>query len=397
MTAHDLQTVHGSVADGFELVRDAFVRNFTELGDVGASLCIYVDGEAVVDLWGGVTEPGGDVPYTDDTLQLVFSSTKGATSLCAHLLAQRGLLDLDAPVAQYWEAFGVEGKEGVTVRQLLGHRAGLAAFDERIVVEDFLAWEPAVSRLAAQAPNWPLGEGHGYHALTFGHLVGELVRRVDGRSLGTFFAEEVVAPLGLEFFIGLPAELEGRVSALHDFVLPPAGAAPAGSGEPTANPTLVAMATKGTLTRSVFTRPFLRIPGFNDHAVREAEVPAANGITNARSMARMYAAMVGEVDGVRLLEPAQVDVARTLVSEGMDKVLLVENRIGAGFFLDSVSTPLGAPGAFGHSGMGGSLGFCDPEQRIGFGYAMNQCVAWPRTDPRTQDVIRTLREIVGAA
>ena len=227
----------------------------------------------MVDLWGGVTEPGGDVAYDPDTLQLVFSSTKGATALCAHLLAQRGLLDLDAPVAQYWEAFVAGGKGGVTVRELLGHRAGLAAFDERISVEDFLAWEPAVAQLASQAPNWPLGEGHGYHALTFGHLVGELVRRIDGRSLGTFFAEEVAAPLGLEFFIGLPPELEGRVSPLHDFVLPPVGAAPTGSGEPAANPTLVAMVTKGTLTRRVFSRPYLRIPGFNDHAVREAEVP----------------------------------------------------------------------------------------------------------------------------
>lgn len=399
----------GTVEPEFEPVREAFARNFSDYGDLGASLCVYVDGRPVVDLVAGTTAPEDATGYDRDTLQLVFSSTKGAASLCAHLLCQDGRLDLDAPVARYWPEFAAAGKETVTIRELLGHRAGLAAFDERIEVADFLAHDPAVQRLAAQAPNWPLGDGHGYHALTFGHLVSELVRRIDGRTLGRFFADEVAGPLGLTFHIGLPPDLEDRVADLRDFVLPPSGALTAavdagaiplpeapsdGSPMPTMSPTLVAMATKGTLTRRVFSRPYLKIPEFNRHDVREAEVPAANGITNAASLARMYAAMVSDVDGIRLLDVDTVEQARTEVSAGLDRVLLVENRIGAGFFLDSVTTALTSPGAFGHSGMGGSLGFCDPEHRIGFGYAMNQCIAWPGLDPRTQGPIRALARIL---
>lgn len=401
--------VTGTVAGGFEPVRDAFTQNFVDYGDLGASLCVYVDGEKVIDLVGGARGDDHAERYDADTLQLVFSSTKGAAALCAHLLCHAGKLDLDAPVAQYWPEFGVAGKEAVTVRALLGHRAGLAAFDERIDVADFLAWDPAVRRLAAQAPNWVIGEGHGYHALTFGHLVGELVRRIDGRSLGRFFADEVAAPLGLTFYIGLPPELEDRVSDLRDFVLPPTAAVAAAvdrgvipaleapdadSTVPSMSPTLVAMATKGTLTRKVFSRPYLKIPAFNRHDVREGEIPAANGITNAASLARMYAAMVTPIAGVQLLDATDIERARTEVSAGLDQVLLVENRIGAGFFLNSPTMPLTAPGAFGHSGMGGSLGFCDPENRIGFGYVMNQCVAYPTLDPRTQGPIRALTQIL---
>ena len=404
MTIARESPVHGTVSDGFEPVRDAFAANFTSYGDVGASLCVYVDGRQVVDVWGGVTEPGGSTPYDDQTLQLVFSTTKGATALCAHVLADRGLLDLDAPVSDVWPEFAAQGKGAVTIRELMGHRAGLAAFAEKISLEDFLAWEPAVEQLAAQAPNWPLGDGHGYHALTFGHLVGEVVRRIDGRSLGTFFAEEIAAPLGLEFYIGLPAELEERVSPLHDFVMPPPGAvakrvisSDGAEGPPTVNPMVTAMATKGTLTHQVFSRPRLLLPQFNDHAVREAEVPAANGITNARSLARMYASIIGEIDGFRAISAAQVEQARTLVSKGPDKVLILPNRIGAGFFLNSITTPLTSPRAFGHSGMGGSLGFCDPERGIAFGYAMNQCVAWPAVDPRTNGLIHALSSVVGAS
>jgi CubicO group peptidase (beta-lactamase class C family) len=309
-------------------------------------------------------------------------------------------------VVRYWPEFGAEGKAATTVRDLLSHRAGLAAFDERISIEDFIAWDPAVERLAAQAPNWEPGTAHGYHALTFGHLVGEVVRRATGRTLGRWFADEVAAPLGLDFHIGLPPELEPRVAPLFDFVAPPrpsrsdeaiasveaaAPAAPVDLG-----PLVTAMITKGTLTYRVFTRPPLRIPRFNEPAVREAEIPAANGITNARSLARMYASIVGDgVDGVRLLDPSQVDDARQVRSEGDDLVLIYPNRIGTGFFLSSASTPLTSPGALGHSGMGGSLGFADPELELGFGYVMNQAQQHPDLDPRTHEVVRALKAICG--
>jgi CubicO group peptidase (beta-lactamase class C family) len=397
-------SIGGTVAPGYEPVAEAFARNFSHHGDVGAALCVYRHGEVVADLWGGVEDPATGTPYGPDTLQLVFSSTKGATALCANLLAQRGELDLDAPVVRYWPEFGAEGKAATTVRDLLSHRAGLAAFAERISIEDFIAWDPAVERLAAQAPNWEPGTAHGYHALTFGHLVGEVVRRATGRTLGRWFADEVAAPLGLDFHIGLPPELEPRVAPLFDFVAPPrpsrsdeaiasveaaAPAAPVDLG-----PLVTAMITKGTLTYRVFTRPPLRIPRFNEPAVREAEIPAANGITNARSLARMYASIVGDgVDGVRLLDPAQVDDARQVRSEGDDLVLIYPNRIGTGFFLSSPSTPLTSPGAFGHSGMGGSLGFADPELELGFGYVMNQAQQHPDLDPRTHEVVRALKAI----
>lgn len=387
-------SIGGEVAPGFEAVRDAFVRNLTQLGDVGAAVCAFHKGRKVVDLWGGVADPDTGAPYDANTLQLVFSSTKGATAAVAAILAERDLIDFDAPVADYWPEFAAAGKESITVRDLLSHRAGLAAFDERISVEDFLAWEPAVQRLASQAPNWPLGTAHGYHALTFGHLVGEVVRRVTGRSLGEVFASEVAGPLGLEFFIGLPASLEERVSPLRDFVMPPPGALPNGSGGIGLSPVIVAMTTKGTLTHRVFSRPPLRIPGFNDRVVHAAEVPAANGITNAVSLAKMYAAMVGEVDGVRLLSPEQVERVRAEQSAGDDLVLCENDRFGLGFMLDCGRTPLSSPSAFGHSGMGGSLGFADPDLELGFGYVMNQCVAYPGVDPRTEGLIGALRSAV---
>jgi CubicO group peptidase (beta-lactamase class C family) len=400
-------SIGGTVAAGYEPVAEAFARNFSQHGDVGAALCVYRHGQVVVDLWGGVEDPATGTPYGPDTLQLVFSSTKGATALCANLLAQRGDLNLDAPVVEYWPEFGAQGKGAITVRDVLSHRAGLAAFEERISIEDFIAWDPAVERLAAQAPNWEPGTAHGYHALTYGHLVGEIVRRVTGRTLGRYFAEEVAAPLDLDFYIGLPPELEPRVAPLFDFIPPPRPSrsdAAVGAIEATApaapvdlGPLVTAMITKGTLTYRVFTRPPLRIPGFNEPAVREAEVPAANGITNARSLARMYASMVGDgVDGVRLLDPAQVDDARVARSEGDDLVLIYPTKIGTGFFLSSAATPLTTPGALGHSGMGGSLGFADPELELGFGYVMNQAQQHPDLDPRTHDVVHALKVICAA-
>jgi len=220
--------VEGEVAPGFEPVRDAFVRNFTEHGDIGAAVCVYRHGEKVVDLVGGWARPSAAVPYGADTLQLVFSTTKAATAVSALVLAQRGLLDLDAPVARYWPEFAAEGKEGVPVRWLLTHEAGLPTIDATIPLEEALHWTPVVEALAAQRPLWEPGTAHGYHALTFGWLVGEVVRRVSGKSLGSFFADEVAGPLGLEFWIGLPEDREDRVARLRQ-QWPPC---PSGYSEP---------------------------------------------------------------------------------------------------------------------------------------------------------------------
>ena len=366
---------------GFEAVRDAFASNFVEHDEVGASVCVYHRGRPVVHLWGGVADPATGAPYTDDTLQLVFSTTKGATALCAHLLAQRGHLDLDAPVADYWPDFAAQGKERILVRWLLSHRAGLCAIAEPISIEDFLAWTPVVRRLASQSPLWEPNRAHGYHAVTFGHLVGEVVRCVTGRSLGRFLLDEVCTPLGIEFHVGLPATEEHRVSPLIDFEFSlQAGAE--------IDPMFTALLTPGTMTNRAFSNPPLLVPLFNRTDVRAAEIPAANGITNARSLARMYASMAGEVDGVRILDDAQVDDARMIQSEGPDLVLVAgPNRIASGWFLPDELSPMLGEGSFGHSGLGGSLGCVLPEEELAFGYVMNRCRADADGDPRTRALL----------
>ena len=202
------------MAPGFERVRDVFGDNFESNGDVGAALCIYRHGRKVVDLWGGLADSGTGRPWARDTLQLVYSATKAATATCAHLLAQRGELDLDTPAAHYWPEFAAQGKADIPVRWLLSHRAGLPVIDHPLPLADLLAWDPMVAALATQRPVWEPGTAHGYHGRTFGWLVGEVIRRISGRSVGTFFAEEIAAPAGLDFWIGLPAAERGRVSRM---------------------------------------------------------------------------------------------------------------------------------------------------------------------------------------
>src|SRR4051812_47832764 len=206
--------VEGTVEAGFEGVRDAFAKNFEDHGEVGAAFALHVDAKLVVDLWGGMADPKTNRPYTEDTLQLVFSTTKGATAMCANLLAERGLLDVDAPVAQYWPEFAQNGKENIPVRMLLNHQAGLYTVDKAPAYADTLKWDPIIEALAAQKPLWEPGTQHGYHAVTYGWLVGEVVRRISGRSIGQFFQEEIAAPLGIEFWIGLPKEQHDRVAPL---------------------------------------------------------------------------------------------------------------------------------------------------------------------------------------
>ncbi|PZF91889.1 serine hydrolase domain-containing protein, partial [Micromonospora endophytica] len=206
--------VQGTVAPGFEGVREVFARNFATHGEVGAAVCVYRHGRPVVDLWAGVADPDTGRPWREDTLQVVYSTTKSATAACAHLLSQRGELDLDAPVAAYWPEFAAAGKEGIPVRWLLSHQAGLPALDTPVSLADIRSWDPVVRALARQAPVWTPGTAHGYHGLTYGWLVGEVVRRVSGRSLGDYFAEEIAAPLGLDFWIGLPASELPRVSRI---------------------------------------------------------------------------------------------------------------------------------------------------------------------------------------
>jgi CubicO group peptidase (beta-lactamase class C family) len=399
--------VQGTVEPGFEGVREAFERNFAEHGEVGAACALYVGGRPVVDLWGGVADAATDQPYGEDTLQLVFSSTKGATALCANLLAQRGHLDVDAPVARYWPEFAQAGKDEVPVRWLLSHQAGLSHIDRSLTLEEALAWDPPVEALAAQAPIWEPGTAHGYHAVTFGWLVGEVVRRITGRSLGTFFAEEVAGPLGLEFWIGLPDEHQGRVAPLtnrgvrHGDQHPEEAAGMEAEGARTlaevieqflGPDSLLAKALGGV--DGVFTAEGV----FNRPEVRAAELPAANGVANARSMARMYAGAIGRVEGGDagpLLTPQQIAAASTRLTSGADKVLMIDTTFGLGFMTASPFAPYGGATSFGHAGAGGSVGFADPENDIGFGYVMNRMLANLSGDPRSRGLIAAVYDAIG--
>lgn len=385
--------VGGEVVAGFEAVREAFEANFTERGDVGAACAVYLDGREVVDLWGGVADPKEGRPWADDTLTLVYSTTKGITAICVHHLAQQGRLDLDAPVASYWPEFAAAGKSSVTVRQLLSHQAGLPTLERRLTPEEAFAWDPAVEALAAQAPLWEPGSRHGYHAVTYGWLVGEVVRRATGRTLGRYLAEEIAAPLGLDLWIGLPAAEEHRVSRL----LAP-GQVRVSRDELAAMPPelidrLRAMADPGSLMQRALNPtdpPFT----FNRPTLHAAELPAANGIGTARSIARLYASTIGAVDGIRLLDPATVASATAEQSRGPDQVLVAETRFGSGFFLPSPFSPLMGPRSFGHSGAGGSLAFADPDSGVAFAYVMNQMQQGLAADPRPAALVSALRACV---
>jgi CubicO group peptidase (beta-lactamase class C family) len=386
--------IEGQVEPGFEAVRDAFTHNFDVGREIGASFCVHVGGRKVVDLHGGTFDREGTRPYDGDSLQLVFSSTKGATAVCANLLAQRGDLDLDAPVSTYWPEFAQAGKADIPVRLLLTHQAGLPAIDRTLTPEEVQAWDPMVAALAEQKPFWEPGTAHGYHALTYGWLVGEVVRRITGRSLGTFFAEEIAQPLGLEFWIGLPEEQEHRVSPIVGTLVPEGGAS---EGMP-------ADFSSTLLARALNAGGAFKDPGWvNRRAWHAAEVPAANGITNAASLSRLYAGLIGTVEGgptERLLTPEQVDEARIVRTFGPDQVFLslgfpMEQHIGQGFWVSSPFAPFGGEGSFGHTGAGGSYGFADPENNLAVGYVMNKMASGMLGDPRARRLIKGVYASIG--
>lgn len=386
--------VQGTVAAGFEPVRDAFVRNFTERGDRGAAVAVYRDGRPVVDLWAGTRdadpEPGVPAaPWTADTAQIVRSATKGVAAAVPLLLHQRGLLDLDAPVGSYWPEFKAAGKERVTVREVLAHRAGVPALDRPLTPEQAADGVSGPAAVAAQEPFWEPGTAHGYHAQTFSWLLGELVLRVTGRTLGRWLAEEVSAPLGLDLWVGLPPEEAhrvGRVAAVE----PPPQAAGALRTRPRREVS-EAYRDPASLTRRAF-GAIDPLPDENDPAYRAAELPASAGIATAGALARFYAATIGEVEGgVRLFAPETTALAGAERSAGTDRVLLVGTRYGLGHMLHGPASPLLSPASFGHPGRGGSLGFADPEAGVSFGYVTNALAKSVTADPRAQALVRALR------
>jgi CubicO group peptidase (beta-lactamase class C family) len=384
----------GYVEPGFEAVQEAFHRNFEKGRETGSAFCLHVGGRKVVDIFGGYFDRAESRPYDQDTLQLVFSSTKGATAVCANLLQQRGQLDVHAPVTTYWPEFGQAGKEDLPVLYLLSHQAGLPAIDANLTPAEVQAWDPVCAALAEQTPFWEPGTAHGYHALTYGWLVGEVVRRITGRSLGTYFAEEVVGPLGLEFWIGLPEHYEQRVSPIGGAgaVIPEAeGVDPGEFGK-----TLLARALN--VGRAFGARGWM-----NERAWHAAEVPAANGITNATSLSRMYAGLISTVEGgppAPLFSAEQIEAARTVRTSGPDQVFLtlgfpMEQHIGQGFWRANPYATFGGEGAFGHAGAGVFYGLADPENQVAVGYVMNKMGGAAVGDPRSHRLVKAVYDSIG--
>ena len=392
------KNIAGSVAPGWEKVRDAFEANFAG-EEIGAATAVYHRGRKVVDLWGGSFDARGTRDYTEDTLQLVFSTTKGITAIAVAMCAERGLLSYDEKVSTYWPEFAAEGKGEATVAQLLSHQCGLYTIDGDISLAEALDWKTITSRLAATAPRWPIGTRHGYHALTYGWLAGELVRRVDPahRSLGTFVQQEIVARVGGELWIGLPESQEHRVSPMIGGLTT--------MDDPNMDPAVKAMMEQFMGPNSAGGRALslngaFSVDGaFNRRDVHAAEIPAANAITNARTLARIYAAAIGEVDGVRLLKPETVERARTKVTpeNEPDECLIMPTTFGMGFMVHGLFSLFGGPGSFGHPGAGGSVAFALPEAELSVAYVMNKMASNLANDVRAQSLANSAVECAGSA
>jgi CubicO group peptidase (beta-lactamase class C family) len=369
--------VEGTVDPRFTRVREVMSELLDAPHEIGAALSVVVDGLTVVDLWGGFADRAKSKPWARDTLANVFSTTKGWTALCAHHLVDRGKLDLEAPVASYWPEFAQADKGRIPVRWLLDHRAALPALREALPPEALFDWNVMTNALAAETPWWEPGRKHGYHAVTFGWLVGEVVRRVSGLSVGQYFARELARPLDLDAHIGLAETADSRCAELRF-----------GKPDPADPPTLVhyMMANPESVTTRAFTNPpSIASPGLiASREFRAAEIPSINGHATARAVASLYGAVArGDV-----LSKESLARAGTESSRGVDEVLRVETRFGLGFMLSLPEDPFGPnDGSFGHPGAGGSVGFADPTAKLGFGFVPNRLGTRIKLDPRALRLI----------
>jgi CubicO group peptidase (beta-lactamase class C family) len=376
--------VQGRYEDQFQPVADALSRSLDSGADVGASVAVFVDGEPVVDIWGGFMDSERTRAWEENTIVNVFSTTKTMTFVCALMLADRGELDFDAPVSRYWPEFAEAGKDGVLVRHLMGHTAGLSGWEQPLVPEDLADWEKCTSLLAAQEPWWEPGSEAGYHAVTQGYLIGEVVRRITGRTIGTFFAQEVAEPLGADFFIGTPASEDGRIAPL----IPPSPEAmqkQIGSLREMGLRTLVNPPVGGETTAEGWWK--------------RAEIPAAGGHGNARSVAAVQSVIAcsGEARGTRLLSEEGVRALFAEQANGTDLVLNVPLRYGLGYGLASETLPMG-PNMCAWGGYGGSVVFNDLDSRTTFAYVMNRMEAGLVGDERGASVgIAVAQSLMGAS
>jgi CubicO group peptidase (beta-lactamase class C family) len=361
-------SVQGMTGERFAAARKEFESNLASGDDVGASFCATLEGETVVDLWGGFADAAKTRPWERDTIVNVYSTTKTMTALAALMVADRGDLDFDAPVARYWPEFAANGKSEIKVSHLMAHSAGLSGWKERVTTEDLYDWDKVTSLLAAQAPLWPPGTASGYHAITQGYLVGEVVRRITGQSLGTFFRKEIAEPLGADFHIGLPASEDDRVAEL---IPPPAGQ---GAGD----------ASQNEIQKITFNNPVIDVSATKTRAWRGAEIPAAGGTGNARSVAEIHAILAngGVAKGKRFMSEAGCRKALELQIEGPDLMLAGKARFGMGFGLPGGILPLPNPNSMFWGGYGGSLVIIDMDARTTFAYAMNKMAGTTTGDMR---------------
>lgn len=371
-------TIHGEIEAGFEDVKAVFASLWEDI-EIGASVCVYHQGEKVVDLWAGYTDPEMTRPWQADTLVNVYSATKGIASLAFAILVDEGKLSFDDRVIDYWPEFGAEGKQDVTIAQLLSHQAGLCGVDSKLEVEDLYDWEKMVNLLAAQKPLWPLGQGVGYHAVTWGYFPGELVKRITGKTLGQYFNEKVRQPLEADFYLGLPESEFARCATLS------------GPNRARKKPTVSAK----SITMPALYPVALLNPSISPfkHACsapwREAEIAASNGHASARGMAIIYAAMAmqGTLNGKRIISQQALEAALQIeVEDEIDLVLGQAMRRSRGFILNTDNAYGPNQNSFGHAGAGGSLGFADQDAGIAFAYTMNQMQADAAATPRSKQL-----------
>lgn len=381
----------------FSAVAREFERNFRERGEAGAAVSLTLGGETLVDLWGGMAAE--DRPWQRDTVCVVFSCTKGATAICAHILASRGLLDIEAPVAGYWPEFATNGKENATVRMMLDHSVGVPTFHHALKQRAALDWDYMCERLAAEEPFWKPGTRNGYHMVNFGWTVGELVRRVSGLSLGTFFAQNVAGPTSAEFWIGLPEEVEPRIAPMIPYTRQ--------KGEPLSAFELAIVEDK----KSIPALAMVNGGGWNpaEREARAAEVGGGGGFSNGRGLAAIYAPLAcgGSLGGVRLVDGLALSrMGQVSVSTNEDATLMIPTKFALGFMksMDNRRAPAGrrdsvilsAP-AFGHVGAGGSIGFADPGAGMSFGYAMNRMGKGILMNDRGQSLVDAAYRSLGYA
>lgn len=372
-----------NVAGGWEPVRDLFLQNLENGLDRGAGISVWHRGKCVVDLMGGYRDKNGETAYGPDTLQLVFSTSKGVTALCVAMCVERGLLDYSEKVSRYWPEFAAHGKQDITVAQLMSHRAGLYTVEPPTTLDDACDWETITGRLADTKPYFAPDSTHGYHALTYGWLAGELVRRVSGMSMADFVQENVSKPLGIELWMGLPEEHEHRVAHLMAHPIP--------SFPPEQAAFMMKFGGPGSEGDKALSLQGAFGPGaFNKRQTHAATIPGANCITTARALGKVYAATIGEVDGVRLVTDETLAKAITSnTPEGEADVVLGHPTVfGMGYMLHSSRNPYAGPGSFGHDGAGGSVACANQGRQLAVSYVMNTMLTTFEEDPRRAGYLR---------